>query len=256
MDIRILGAHNTESRNTRLVSLLIDDVLAVEAGALTASLSFPAQQKLQAILLSHQHYDHVRDIPAIGMNYFLRQATLDIYTTKTVDEALVAHMLNDEVYSNFLAKPAEQPAVRCHILEPGQTATIAGYRVRPLPVNHSKPTVGFEITSGDGKTLFYTSDTGPGLAGVWRQISPQLLVIEVTSSNRYESAAATAGHLTPSLLQRELESFREIQGYLPRVILVHMNPVEEATIASEIAGVAGELGAWLQLGYEGMSLTI
>ena len=31
MDITILGAHNTESENTRLICLLIDDVLAIDA---------------------------------------------------------------------------------------------------------------------------------------------------------------------------------------------------------------------------------
>ena len=46
MDITILGAHNTESEKTRLTSLLIDDVLAIDAGALTSSLSFGAQQNL------------------------------------------------------------------------------------------------------------------------------------------------------------------------------------------------------------------
>ena len=47
MDIKLLGTHNTESRDTRLVSLLIDGVLAIDAGALTSSLSFEDQLKLK-----------------------------------------------------------------------------------------------------------------------------------------------------------------------------------------------------------------
>ena len=57
MQIEVLGAHNIESRDSRHVSLLIDDVLAIEAAALTSSLPFKAQQKLKAVLLTHQHYD-------------------------------------------------------------------------------------------------------------------------------------------------------------------------------------------------------
>ncbi|GAG76974.1 unnamed protein product, partial [marine sediment metagenome] len=79
MHIQVLGAHNCESQNSKLISLLIDDVLAIDAGALTSSLSLEAQQKIKAILLTHQHYDHIRDIPTIAMNLFLRQATINVY---------------------------------------------------------------------------------------------------------------------------------------------------------------------------------
>jgi ribonuclease BN (tRNA processing enzyme) len=256
MDITILGAHNIESQNTRLMSLLIDGILAIDAGALTSSLSFLAQLKLKAVLLSHQHYDHVRDIPAIGMNCFLHETTLDIYATQPVYESLVAHMLNNEVYSNFLKNPAGNPTIRFNILEPGRTDTICDYRVLPLPVNHTKPTTGFEVTSPDGKTMFYTSDTGPGLADIWRQVSPQLLVIETTASNRYESSALETGHLTPSLLRQELESFRDTKDYLPQTVLVHMNPLEEKRIEKEISEVAGALRADIKIGYEGMRIHI
>ena len=44
-------------------------------------------------------------------------------------------------------------------------------------------------------------------------------------------------------------------GYnLPEVVLVHMNPMEEAVIAAETAGVAGRLGASIKVGYEGMEI--
>lgn len=245
-----------ESQNNRLVSLLVDDVIAMDAGALTSSLSFPAQLKLKAILLSHQHYDHVRDIPAIGMSCFLHETALDIYATQPVYESLAAHMLNSDVYSNFLEKPAGNPTIKFNLLEPGRKDKIYGYEVLPLPVNHAKPTVGFQITSPGGKTMFYTSDTGPGLADIWRQVSPQLLVIETTASDRYEDSARETGHLTPSLLRRELEGFREINNYLPPVVLVHMNPREEARITEEIAAVAGALRADIKIGYEAMRLHI
>ena len=45
MKIEFLGAHTTETRSTRLSSLLIDDVLALDAGGLTSSLSLAEQLK-------------------------------------------------------------------------------------------------------------------------------------------------------------------------------------------------------------------
>jgi hypothetical protein len=50
MKIKILGAHNTETLRTRHTCLLIDDVLAVDAGALTSHLSEKGMKRLQAVL--------------------------------------------------------------------------------------------------------------------------------------------------------------------------------------------------------------
>jgi ribonuclease BN (tRNA processing enzyme) len=256
MDITILGAHNTESVDTGMATLLIDGVLAIDAGALTSRLSFAEQLKLKAVLLTHQHYDHIRDIPAIGMNFFIRRKTLDVYGIPPVYESLVAHMLHEDIYSNFLEIPEGKPTIRFNLLEPGREDNIYGYNVLPIPVDHSKPTVGFLITSADGETVFYTSDTGPGLTGVWNNISPQLLIIETTSPSELETAAIERKHLTPSLLEKELQSFNDVKGYLPPTVLVHMNPSEEEIIKKEVAGVAARLGASIKLGYEGMRLKI
>jgi ribonuclease BN (tRNA processing enzyme) len=256
MNIRVLGAHNCEWQKTRLISLLIDDVLAIDAGALTSSLSLEAQQKIKAILLTHQHYDHVRDIPTIAMNLFLSGATIKVYTITPVHDALTRHLLNDELYPDFRQQPAPNPTVRFTIIEPHQTEQIEGYTVLAVPVNHSVPTVGYQVTSADGQAVFYSGDTGPGLAGCWRRVSPQLLITEVTAPDKYTEWAADSGHLTPALLKQELVSFREVNGYLPRVVAVHMNPALEEEIATEIAAVAEALGASITLGYEGMELNL
>lgn len=256
MHIQILGAHNLVSRDSRYVSLLIDDVLALDAGSLASSLSFPAQQKLKAVLLAHQHYDHVRDVPALGMNFLMHESTVEIYGTQSVYEALVTYLLNESLYPNFLEKPPGKPAFHFNLVEPNQARQVGDYNVLPVPVNHSVPTVGYQITSADGRVVFYTSDTGAGLTECWRQISPHLLFIEVTAPNRYEEFVRRVGHLTPALLQRELECFRELKGYLPQVVLVHMNPLEEKEIEAEINEVARSLNAQIQLGYEGMHINI
>jgi ribonuclease BN (tRNA processing enzyme) len=256
MKIQILGAHNIESRESRFNSLLIDDVLAIDAGALTSSLSPAAQRKLKAVLLSHHHYDHVRDVPSLGINFYLFESTVDIYATRATYQILQSHLLNDIIYPNYMTKPPEKPSLRFREIEAGKEETIAGYTVLPVTVNHAVPTVGYQVTSVDGKKVFYTADTGPGLAGVWQQVSPDLLIIEVTVPNGWRDFALKAGHLTPELLQSELESFREIKGYLPQIVLVHMNPIDEAEIKEEIAAVNKALKTAIHLGHEGMILQL
>jgi len=256
MEIKILGAHNCESESTRLVSLLIDDILAIDAGAITSTLSFEAQQKIKAILLTHQHYDHVRDIPAIAMNLFLRGAEITIYSAPVVHDIVTTHLLDDKLYPNFHQQPPNNPTLRFSVIKPLKAKLIEGYSVLAVPVNHSTPTVGYQVSSPDGKVVFYTGDTGPGVASCWRHVSPQLLIIEVTAPDKYKKWAPESGHLTPSLLKEELIRFRELNGYLPRVVTVHMNPALEKEIAAEIATVERELDCSITLAYEGMELSL
>jgi ribonuclease BN (tRNA processing enzyme) len=256
MNIRFLGAHNCESEKTRLISLLIDGVLAIDAGAITSSLSLEAQQKIKALLLTHQHYDHVRDIPALAMNLFLHGASITIYSIPAVHDIVTTHLLDDEIYPNFHQRPRRKPTLKFNIIEPLKPELIEGYSVLAVPVSHSVPTVGYQVTSPDGKIVFYTGDTGPSLASCWRHVSPQLLIIEVTASDKYKEESAESGHLSPSLLKEELINFREIKGYLPRVVAVHMNPALEKEIAAEIAAVERELDCSITIGYEGMEVKL
>lgn len=254
MEIQVLGAHNCESQNSRLTSLIIDDILAIDAGNLTSSLSFSAQQKLKALLLTHQHYDHIRDVPALAMNFSLQEATLNIYSTQLVYDALATHLLNGMLYPKFMEQPQPNPAVKFTIIEPYQTEYIEDYGILAVPVNHSHFTVGYQVTSPDGKKVFYTGDTGPGLSRCWENVSPQLLITEVTAPDRYREFATQAGHLTPSLLKQELTSFQKLKGYLPQVILVHLDPRLEKEIQTEVAVVAKALNSQITLAYEGMRL--
>ena len=254
MNIQVLGAHNCESQNSKLISLLIDDVLAIDAGGLTSSLSFSAQQKLKAILLTHQHYDHIRDVPTIAMNFAFWGSTINIYSTQPVHDALLTYLLNGKLYPNFLEWPRQKPTIKFTTMEPGKPQQIEGYSILAVLVNHPNLTVGYQVTSPDGKVVFYTSDTGPGLTDCWQKVSPQLLIIEVTLPNGYEEYAKESGHLTPRLLKQELTNFQALKGYLPQVVTVHMSPTLEKEIEAEIASVAKALNNSVTLSYEGMQL--
>jgi len=252
MEVRVLGAHNTESKTTHCASLVIDETLAVDAGGLTSGLSFRSQMKLKAVLLTHRHFDHIRDIPFLAMNLQLRSASIDIYGSESVRDALIRYLMDGEIYPNFLITPAENPVIRFNLVVADKTYEIAGHSVTPISTNHSVPTLGYYITTPDGKQIFYTSDTGPGLDEVWHTISPQMLFIETTAPNKRTDFARKSKHLTPELLQVEMDSFRKINGYLPKIVLMHMNPEEEREIAAEAANAALLLGTSITLGREGM----
>jgi ribonuclease BN (tRNA processing enzyme) len=256
MNIRFLGVHNRESQQTVFTCLLIDDTVAIDAGALSSSLSFEAQRQLVAVLLTHRHYDHIRDIPGLAMNCYAAESTVNIYGTREVYDALSSHLFDGQLYPNFLKLPPDNPVIRYTTLEPYRKQEISGYDILPLPVTHSVPTVGYQITSEDGKSLFYTADTGPGLIECWQHVSPQLLIIEVTLPDKYRELARTAGHLTPGLLQQEMTNFHELKGYLPQIVTVHMDPESEAEIQTELDSVAEALDHPITRAYAGMLLSL
>ncbi|UCD21651.1 MAG: hypothetical protein JSW22_06370, partial [Chloroflexota bacterium] len=140
-------------------------------------------------------------------------------------------------------------------LEPFKRRNIEGYEVRAVPVQHNLDGVGFEITSRD-RTLFYTGDTGPGLSSVWGDISPQLIITDLTWPNSLSNAAKSAGHLCPEMLKEELIEFRRVNKYLPRVTAFHMSPQHEPDIEKEVGEVAKSLGISIDIAREGEELVL
>ena len=254
MRLKILGAHNCESSSARLTSLLIDGRLALDAGSLTSTLTLDEQSGLRSILLTHHHFDHVRDLCTLGMNVFTT-GPVNIYAPQGVIDVISSYLFDGVMYVDFLHHPTpEKPALKLNPLEPHKEVIIEGYTVLPLPVKHSIPAVGYRVTAPDGRTLFYTGDTSRGLAQVWEAVSPDLLVTEVTVPNKYQKAAEEHGHMSPRDLQSELADFKRIRGCLPPVVVVHMSPHIEDVIRQEIAQVAAELEAEITPGHEGMEV--
>jgi len=256
MKVQILGAHNAETREARLVTLLIDDVLAIDAGALTSSLSFTDQKGIRAVLISHHHFDHVRDLLTLGMNAAF-WSPVSVYAPKETIEVIIPCLLDGKIYVDFSRFPSkENPSLQFHNIQPFREEVIEGYKITPLPVKHPAPTVGYQVVSPQGKSLFYTADTGPGLHECWSHTSPQLLITEVSGINKWAETLQRAGHLCTQFLKHELLQFRQLKGYRPHVIVVHITPQVEDEIKKEVEEIAAELGADIGIGYEGMLIEV
>ena len=257
MEIQILGAHQLESKGTRLTSLLIEGTLAIDAGGLTSALSLPEQEKIKTVLITHHHFDHSRDLVTLAANTGYRQEQLVVYGLRYTLDILTTCLLDGKMYINFLEYPSKhKPTVVLEAIEPYGRKAVAGYDVLALPAEHSVPTVGYQITSSDGKSLFYTSDTTVGISDCWQHVSPQLLITEVAGPNKYGDWLKKAGHLCAGFLREELIQFRQLKGYLPRVIVIHIGNPYEQEIKEEVAQVAQELEADISLGYEDMKVTL
>ena len=256
MILRFLGTHNAESKNTRLVSFLIDDVLAVDAGSLVSELTFAEQKKIRAILLSHGHYDHIGAIPAFAFNN-ARRVTKVFGTAQTL-QILSSHLIDGVVYPEFTSDESYLGRATLQLVElkPFDRQNIEGYEVMAVPVIHPIDAVGFEISSPDGKRIFYTGDTGPGISTIWKNISPELIIADVSLPNRLAHLARDAGHLCPQTLTEELIEFRRLKGYLPQIVIIHLSPQFESEIVEEAKQIVTDLGVSLSVAHEGDQLVI
>ena len=250
MKLRVLGARQGESRDSHFGSLLVDDSLALDAGGLTASLTLEEQLALEAVLVTHRHYDHVKDLATLGFNLFIRRRQIPVFCSDEVRATLEATLLNPQIWIDFFTEPADAPTFRHAPISAGSSLDLGGKRVGLIAVPHSVPTLGVELASPDGRRLLYTSDNGPSAAASWAASRPDLLVTEVTYPNA-QASAAEHGHLTPRLLAAELAEFRRLRDYLPRVLVVHVNPFNLDEVAAEVAAVASDLGGQIEIAEEG-----
>ena len=208
-------------------------------------------------MLTHSHADHIMGLVSLCMHAYLIGTTVEVYALKDTIDAITTHVFNGIIHPKFTEMPSsEKPALRFHIVEVYKPRNIDGYSSLAFPVYHTVPSVGYQVTSEDGKSVLYTGDTGPGLPSRWEDIHPDLLILDCGVSNRYSTQGSKLGHMTPELLKPELVEFRRQKGYIPRVVLVHMAPPFESEIKEEAAEVTKELDAKIDLGYEGMEIEV
>lgn len=258
MEIQILGAHSSELPRARLASLLIDGTLLMDAGGVTSALSLPEQRKIKTVLLTHHHFDHTRDLVTLTANIgYYWQGQIKVHALRYTLDIVTKYLLDGTMYLNFLEYPSkEKPSLLLEAVEPYASNAIAGYDILAVPVRHSVPAVGYQVTSMDGKSMFYTGDTTGGLSDCWQHVSPQLLVTEVAGPNKHQDWLKKVGHLCAGFLREELIQFRSLKGYLPLVIVVHIGNRFEEEIKEEVAEVAQELKVDISLGHEDMKITL
>ena len=160
MELRILGSHNMESRDTRFETYLIDGIFALDAGGLTRFLTFEEQENIQAIVLTHPHFDHIRDLLPFGPTMRDSGVTVDVYGIKDTLDLVAEKLMEGSLYPPFLEFPSpETPIYSMHEIEPLKDFQVLDYTVKAVPVPHAMPAVGFMI-SIDDVSVFYTGDAG------------------------------------------------------------------------------------------------
>lgn len=254
MQVRLLGAHQGDNLSARFMSILVDGVLGIDAGGLSSGLTEEEQLAIRALLVTHRHFDHIKDLPGFTHARWLDTPT-PLYCLADTQEALKAHIFNGTLWPAMHEEREGFFPTIFHEVAPNARLEVEGYGVLPIEMSHTVPTVGYLVERG-GRSFFYTADTRGWGEPSWAGVRPDLLIAEVTMASEYEEIAYRVGHMTPLSLERELRAFYAAQGYYPRTVCVHINPRHEARIKDEIAVVAERLGAEVIAGVEGMVIEV
>ncbi|MBW4055031.1 MAG: 3',5'-cyclic-nucleotide phosphodiesterase [Proteobacteria bacterium] len=237
MKLRVLGCAGAELPDFRPPAFLLDDQLLLDAGTIGSVLSEEEQWKIRTIFITHSHLDHIRSLPALTDNIVIKNLlhSVSVYSTGEVIAAMQNHLFNNVIWPDFTRIPSlENPVITFKTVTPYQEYNVNGYSVTAIPVNHTVPTVGYQVKSG-GSTLVYTGDTGP-TEEIWAYCSGvDALIVEVSFPNSMKDLAQLTKHLTASMLVEELAKI----AVLPRRILItHPKPQYYGRIHDEIGALA------------------
>jgi len=237
MELRILGCHGGETPKHKTSSFLVGGNIALDAGAVTSMLTLEEQKRVDAVLVSHAHLDHIKDLATLADNRCQQGGPpLVVAGVEETIRILKTHFFNDLLWPDFTRiQTPLGPTVVLETLEPESTRKIADVDVTAVMVHHTIDTCAFIVESERG-SIAYSGDTGP-TDRFWEVLSEtedlKALLMEVSFPDDHHRLAKASGHHTPETLSVDLAKLHG-KPDLP-VLLYHIKPVFEAQVEKQLA---------------------
>ena len=242
MEIRVLGCYGSQLPGCGLTGFLIDATTLLDAGAVTSVLTLEEQLRVDHILITHAHLDHIRELSSLAdtLGYCRRDYPLVVVGTPRVIETLRMHIFNGAIWPDFSVIPSvERPVLRFMTIRPGEKIALGHLGITAIPVHHTVETVAYVIdgeTDGRTTAAVFIGDTGP-TEEVWRVMARRedirAIFVETSLPVEMEDLAALTGHLTPAGLAGELKKLSPLNR--PKIYLYHMKSQYLREIQREIA---------------------
>ena len=192
-----------EGPSQYLISYLINDTIAVDAGSLGLYGTPETQAKIKHVLVSHTHIDHTATLPIFIENAYEAKADcVTVHGSAVVLDTLTRDMFNNRTWPDFVAlSHGHAPFLKLSPLEAGRPIELEGLTIRPIAVNHLVPTLGFLIEDAT-TAIVIASDTAP-TEELWRVAGAserlKAVFLEASFPNAQADLAALSMHLTPAL---------------------------------------------------------
>ncbi len=213
-----------ETRYQYLVSYVVNDRIAVDAGCLGFGCPLATQKLVTDLFLSHCHLDHVATLPIFLDNVFEQgPECVIVHGSDETLSVLQQDILNDRLWPDFISLSTPDSAfLKLNELTALQPVPVGEMLVTPLPLIHVVPVFGFLIEDATSAVAII-SDTHHS-SGVWQHLArvPNLkaVLLECSFPDQLDWLADKALHLIPKSFAAEIQS-------LPasvRVIAIHIKP--------------------------------
>jgi cAMP phosphodiesterase len=244
--LHVLGCHGGELPKYKTTCFLIDGVLALDAGALTGTLDLDKLSRVDDIVVSHSHFDHVKDLPLMAdLIVGRRDKPVTIHASTECAKTLRENMFNNSLWPDFTRIPTRKnPVMQIKAFKAGASFQIGKYHVQSIPVTHPVESCGFIVD--DGKhCVAMSGDTGP-TEKLWKVLNKtrnlKAVLLETSFPNKLQQLADISGHLTPQTLKSELTKFNRNGA---AVLLYHLKPAFVPQLKKELEGLPVEV---LELG--------
>jgi ribonuclease BN (tRNA processing enzyme) len=240
MNFRVLGCYGGNMPGKFTTSFLLNEKIALDAGAISLTLSFPEQLKIRYVLLTHTHIDHTFSLPFFIDNIFAtakdKGRNITIFSHHAAISALKNHLFNDSSWPDFTIIPTERnPLLTFTEIEERKIFKIDEFTIKPIYVNHIIPTMGFFIKKS-GKTAIFVGDT-KATEEIWEEANKldklEAIFIETSFPKRFRELAEKSGHLTTKGLAAELAKLR----HHPKIIIYHQKPQYIKEIEKELTAL-------------------
>lgn len=236
MIFKVAGCYGSELPGYHSSGFLVNGRLLLEAGTVTSVLTWEEQLGVTEVLVSHMHLDHVKELAFLVDNRVGKAARPLVVTgVAGVVTGLRRHLFNERIWPDFTRIPSRRaPTLTYRVIPEGRYSRICGLSVKPVRVNHSDVATGY-ILREPGTSVLFSGDTGP-TAAIWKSARRlrdlKAVIVECSFPDGLEEIALASGHLTPALLERELQQLGRPE--VP-VYLYHMKPLHLPAIAAELS---------------------
>lgn len=228
MEIKVLGCYGSQLPGYKTTGFLLNGRVLVDAGTVTSVLTIEEQARIDHILITHAHLDHVCEMMFLADNINIsaaRNSPITVLSTPGIIRAMKDHLFNDVIWPDFSCIPSiEKPVMAFEPLALEVKHSLGDLSVTAVRVSHSVETVGY-IIEFEGGTVIFVGDTGPTerlweIARGYEDL--KAIFIETSFYDSLKNLAALSGHLTPSCLDTEL---KKLGDHAPDIYLFHMKPM-------------------------------